>query len=188
MTPFEALALKEPVQAEEVTDIATPLQEATPRQASQYVDDMRLDIERPGERDIMMDAYLAELSDFFETRKRYDMTYAGDPYVTGFHAPATQVLPYHADGYSEFDEGTVVDAFSRYVPDEPPFQLPNPAGVTPLPFTPGAVPANQQTFGPLQRELQPGFDQLARTGYSEPVADPTGDLLRNSLRRIVRAV
>ena len=44
----------------------------------------------------------------------------------------------------------------------------------------------RDTFGPLLRQVRPGFKALGQFGYNEPITDPYGDLMRNALRRLVR--
>lgn len=49
------------------------------------------------------------------------------------------------------------------------------------------IPITKDSFGPLQRSQGQSFSRLSRFGYNAPIADPFGDVMRNELRKLVRA-
>lgn len=49
------------------------------------------------------------------------------------------------------------------------------------------IPITKDTYGPLARSARPGFPALSKFGWNAPITDPFGDVMRNALRRLVRA-
>lgn len=168
--------------------------EPTELQRQLYTDDPKLDAPRSQAKDLSLDALLHEM------RKAHQMTITAklgvDPgyayYTSPAHTPSPPTLLSDMGAGTPFDEEDEpvsdggYDVFGRYLADS--------FGGDTDPMRPilggqsGVFPITPETYTPLMEILPPNIGSLSKYGYSEPLTDPNGQLLREALRKLVRSV
>lgn len=158
----------------------------------------KTDIPRTEPHDLFADEFLSELMS--ERRARTSTPF---PRLYGGPARGREVTRQYASSErrrrrarpaveQDSPEGDETDAFARLLTDSPDQQpLPDMFGTGKMsqlfePIEP-IVPISKASYGPLKRATRQSIGGISRTGYNEPITDPYGDLMRNALRRLVRA-
>lgn len=149
-----------------------------------YAADAAFDVDRPAARDLMaeaMDGVLAQIFQRIDQRKRFDAFYLSDEDSpeTAFGLPPVDYAQ-NLDVSQFPNDAATVGAFERYMP----------SGAPPATgYTPGSpIPLQPDTFNPIKAAVEPPFSSLSRGGYSEAITDPSGELMRGALRRLVRSI
>jgi hypothetical protein len=159
----------------------------TELQRQLYTDDPKQDRPRRQAKDLALDAML------YEMRKRHER-YRNDAFLDMVGAKHTSPPPHSPptidlfdfDVQEEEDRWDAGAAFERYLVDD--------FGTEPTTFeaslggTLGVFPIKPETYNPVLEGLPPNYATLAKFGYSEPVTDPYGNLMREALRKLVRSV
>lgn len=165
-------------------------------------DDPATDIDAAEPRDLMADAFLRGLLDRFNTpstafadllsdrrprqKRSLDRLYADIERRRGYIPhPGTEDDGEPAGVTRSYFEQLVAGG-SEVVDDEDESATPRLAALFEEDDGPQPIPISRETFGPLLRQVRPGFRALGKFGYNEPITDPYGDLMRNALRRLVR--
>jgi len=148
-----------------------------------HTDSAVFDEDRPEARDLgaeVMDEVLAKMFERIDMRKKYDTFFISDEDnpEAAFGLPP---VDYSQGLIPDFpDEAQTEATFGRYADTSTP-SLPN--------YTPGSpIATTADTFTPVQKAIEPPFSSLARGGYREEITDPSGELMRGALRRLVRSV